>query len=60
MQKGDFPLLPFMIAASAAVGYGGILMTAPDDWGRLMTSLNYFLPIMAASAATRFLNPHNV
>lgn len=54
-EKGNFPILPFMIAASAAIGYGGILMTAPDDWGRLMTSLNYFLPIMAASAATRLL-----
>lgn len=50
IRRRRFPALPFFIAASVTAGFLSIIISAPDDWGRLMTSLDLFLPLMLSSS----------
>lgn len=49
IKRRRFPAIPYLIAGAVTVGFSSIIISAPDDWGRLMTSLDYLLPVMLAS-----------
>lgn len=55
IKRDSFPALPFLIAATTVTGFVTIIIGAPDDWGRLMTPLDYLLPIMAGSTLSIIL-----
>lgn len=57
IKQRRFPSLPYLIAATATTGFLSIIIAAPDDWGRLMTSLDFLLPLMLASTLTLLLPP---
>lgn len=53
-----FPAVPFLIASTVFCAYVTVITGAQDSWGRLMTPVNFLLPVMAGSVISSITKSH--